>query len=561
LVASWLGLPYLYAYEAGVPVIDEEGREQPISEQRVPLADLDFVNVLVVGADAMVRHVSGRRDAPTTFRDIPLPDLRCRTDVIMLVGFDRRTGSVRLLHIPRDTIITVPGHGTDKISLYLCYKENSFFDLKKLVEDMVQLPVHRYVMVDFGGFKEVVDAIGGVTVTVDHDLRYPGGVWLPKGTHRLDGARALQFVRHRYGENRADIDRIRFQYQFIVAMAKELKSGGILKVLAAYRQSPKVVKTNVALGEITALYREWRDFDPDTIQHYFLPGRPESHYWRIDPEGARRVIEQFWPDEPTLPPPPAPPGDESPRPPTGRVRNVGDRLLAGLAGLGPEALKSIVFRPFLHACPGAGQPPALIYHTHATESFMPELFPDPDERAAHDPNRESFSADPELNVTRVGRELVRALEELGFDACHLDNVHDPGGWAGRSGAYARSKATALAVLERTCDPVLILDVHRDAVTETVRVGEQPAAGILLVVARQNAWWQWNYAFAKHLGARLNAVAPGLCRGVRILDGRYNQDLSPLALIVEVGGAQSTMEECLVSARILAGAVSDLLGGP
>jgi stage II sporulation protein P len=69
------------------------------------------------------------------------------------------------------------------------------------------------------------------------------------------------------------------------------------------------------------------------------------------------------------------------------------------------------------------------------------------------------------------------------------------------------------------------------------------------------------AFAKHLGARLNAVAPGLCRGVRILDGRYNQDLSPLALIVEVGGAQSTMEECLVSARILAGAVSDLLGGP
>jgi len=104
-------------------------------------------------------------------------------------------------------------------------------------------------------------------------------------------------------------------------------------------------------------------------------------------------------------------------------------------------------------------------------------------------------------------------------------------------------------------------LFRSAVTGRTLVGERYAAGILLVVARQNPWWQWNYTFARNLDMALEAAVPGLSRGVRILDGCYNEDLSPLALIVEIGGTESTLEECFLSAYVLAGVISDYLGGP
>jgi stage II sporulation protein P len=110
-------------------------------------------------------------------------------------------------------------------------------------------------------------------------------------------------------------------------------------------------------------------------------------------------------------------------------------------------------------------------------------------------------------------------------------------------------------------PVIVLDIHRDATTSSTPLGHGQAASILLVVARQNPWWQWNYTFARNLDARLASEAPGLSRGVRVLDGRYNQDLSPLALIVEIGGADSTLDECLISARVFAGVLADYVGGP
>ncbi len=579
--------PLLRVYQPVVPVLDTAGQPTAVAEQPVPVQQLDFFTVLVVGLDDDFRR-SGRAPEPgQTFADIPLAELRGRSDSIMLLGFDRRSDAVRLLHVPRDAIVAVPGRGEDKVGHFTAY--HSFFELKKALENLLLVPVHRYVAIDLAGFKEMVDAIGGVTVVVDHDLLAPDGVWLPRGRHRLDGAGALRFARHRYGEAEADLARVRLQYTLLTSLARELAAGGLPKALAAYRESPRLLKTDLSWSDIMTLTQEWSEHDPSDVVHLYLPGSPEGHSWRVDPVEMRQTLEEFWPDQAPFAPPPdelfgPEPGDAThsgtpgqppasgrgdalaqtkargpaglPPGPAGMVL----RLLAGLCGLDERDLWTPVYRPFLRAGPTRAAPPVLIYHTHATESFLPEIIPDPVEREEHNPNREAFSADLNLTVVRVGRELAAGLADLGFEVHHNEQVHDWGGWMGRTGAYARSRVTAAKALRTLGHPVLVLDVHRDAVTTRTTVAGRPAASVLFVVARQNPWWQWNYTVARQLQARLAAVDPGLVRGVHILDGRYNQDLSPLALIVEVGGAGSSLEECLTSARILAGVIADWTQG-
>lgn len=233
--------------------------------------------------------------------------------------------------------------------------------------------------------------------------------------------------------------------------------------------------------------------------------------------------------------------------------------LAELVGLDRSSPRHLAYAGLLQGCRPHGRAGVVVYHTHTTESFMPELFPDPALRRDHDPDREAFSADPALNVVRVGKELADRLTDLGLAVRHIRTVHDPGGWSGRSGAYFRARKTVMAELATVPSPVVVLDIHRDAVSQSTPVGGGRAASVLFVVGRHNPWWQWNYVFARNLSSGLSAVAPGLSRGVCILDGCYNEDVSPLALLVEIGGVDSTMQECLTSARILAGVLADCLG--
>lgn len=615
--------PVSRAYAPSVPVLDTQGQPTGLAEKPVPVTGPDVLTILVVGMDS-ARHVDLPPTPETRFRDIPLDKVRGRTDAIMLLGLDRRSGTIRVLHIPRDSIIGFGSRGEDKIAHYMAYY--SFFELKKAVENLLGVPVHRYVVVDFEGFKTLVDALGGVTVTIDHDLQSPEGVWLPKGTHRLDGAQALRLVRHRYGENAGTLARSSLQQTFAVALARELQSDGAVRALAAYMKSPDLLKTNLSPGDIASLMREWRGVDPGGIAEFSLPGEVEEHYWRLDPAGVAETVDEFWPlevkppDEPTqaLPggePTQAPPGEEPPpaqpeqappgeEPPPGEGEPPGDepiappaenaaepgpdtpaavtqpgpaflsttaamgpgpfvlRGLALLAGVGGDTGWPLAYYPYLREGVGRAAGPVVIYHTHATESFLPELYPAPESRIGRRADEDAFTEDLSHTVVRVGHELTAELRVMGLAARQDATVHDPGGQRGRTGAYGRSRVTAMRAKSGLADPVILLDVHRDAVTQSTTLPDgRRAASILLVVARQNPWWQWNYAFARCLESRLEAVDPGLSRGVRILDGRYNQDLSPASLIVEVGGADSTMEECLVSAKVFADVLADYLNGP
>ncbi len=200
--------------------------------------------------------------------------------------------------------------------------------------------------------------------------------------------------------------------------------------------------------------------------------------------------------------------------------------------------------------PGATKPLVAVYHTHTTESFLPVTGGTRPE--------DSFSDDPTRNMLRVGEYLVSELRKMGIPVVHSRTVHDAGG---RVGAYARSETTVKRLKETYPEILVIIDLHRDSqrrdLTTAVIKGKRYAK-IMAVVATENPSWMANYSFAKDVLEALERKHPGISRGIFYESAVYNQKYSPMALLIEVGGIDNTLEECEASMKALASALRDVL---
>ncbi len=173
------------------------------------------------------------------------------TDTIMVVSVDPKTKSAVMISIPRDLYVTSDIMGTGRINaLYRDYKaklrhsgmtkeEASQASLKELLKDVgekLDLPLHYAAMVNFSGFTQAVDALGGIDVVVPEDLvdrEYPGPNWtyetfeITAGPHLLDGETALKYARSRHSTN--DFSRSARQQQIVQALGEKAKTLGIAK--------------------------------------------------------------------------------------------------------------------------------------------------------------------------------------------------------------------------------------------------------------------------------------------------------------------------------------------
>jgi stage II sporulation protein P len=192
-----------------------------------------------------------------------------------------------------------------------------------------------------------------------------------------------------------------------------------------------------------------------------------------------------------------------------------------------------------------------IYHTHTAESFIPNS------GVAHRPGGQLG------DIADVGAALAQALEAGGVKAIHSTTIHD---YPSFMKAYGPSEITAQQMLQDNPSLQMIFDIHRDAEKRenvTAIVNGIQIAKITIVVATgqqdlPQPHWQQNHAFAKLLEARLNAKYPGLCRGIQLVEWRYNQHLHPRALLLEVGSQESSKEEALRSMELMADILVELL---
>ena len=212
------------------------------------------LNILLVGIDP--------RDANTA----PL------SDSIIIVHVSRQLDEANLFSIPRDLVVDIPPYaktgfrgGSAKINAAMSYGSSigggkhdvaqGFDLLAKTVSRLTGIPkFDAGAIVNFGGFKKIVDAMGGVTMTIDQNVKsehlQPDGSPRPRyarcadnqcahpyygpqatyqvGTYHLQGWQALDYVRQRYGLPRSDYDRQRHQQQFIKAMAQQALSRNVI---------------------------------------------------------------------------------------------------------------------------------------------------------------------------------------------------------------------------------------------------------------------------------------------------------------------------------------------
>lgn len=188
-----------------------------------------------------------------------------RTDTIMILSLDQANGRAALISIPRDVYLPIPGIGYSRINTAYGFGEErqpggGLTLLISTIEKNFGIPIHNYVRVDIEGFEEIVDALGGVDVTVDCDLydeKFPGyfGVYtLAAGDYHMDGRQALYYARSR--KSTSDFDRARRQQRVLLAIRRRALDANLLpRVPALYAALRDTVDTDIGPGDIAALAR------------------------------------------------------------------------------------------------------------------------------------------------------------------------------------------------------------------------------------------------------------------------------------------------------------------
>lgn len=187
-------------------------------------ASASGTNWLIVGSDSREGLTKKERKRLTTGSAAGQ-----RTDTIMLAHIPDNDTKPTLMSFPRDLQVEIPGRGLNKINAAFSYGGPEL--LAQTVEQATDLRIDHYAEIGFGGFANIVDAIGGVEMDIKQDMvDKKSGANLKKGVQELDGAQALAFVRMRYGAAtpRSDLDRVANQRMFIGALANEIASPATL---------------------------------------------------------------------------------------------------------------------------------------------------------------------------------------------------------------------------------------------------------------------------------------------------------------------------------------------
>lgn len=148
------------------------------------------------------------------------------TDTIMMLT-TAPDGVATLISIPRDSLVTIPGYGENKINAAYSFGGPSL--LVETVELATGVRIDGYVEVGFDGFYSIVEAVGGVEVCLDDPIQDErAGIDLPAGCQTLDGADSLGYVRSRYVDPDGDFGRVERQRQFIAALADTVVRPSVL---------------------------------------------------------------------------------------------------------------------------------------------------------------------------------------------------------------------------------------------------------------------------------------------------------------------------------------------
>jgi len=247
-----------------------------------PFADQESVNLLIIGVDDKIE--------------------RGRADTLIVASINFKTKRLGLLSLPRDTRVSVPGRGFNKINA--CYSLGGAELCKETVSAILDIPVDYFLKTDFKGIQKIVDAMGGVVIDVEKDMSYDDRngnlhIHLKKGRQRLNGYDAMCYVRFRH-DIESDYGRMRRQKQFLLAAYRQMLTGEAGKnpdVLLLARQITRYVKTNLSDRQVAWLARFGKQMDPASALVAAVPSEAKRigrvDYEIVDESVARGLAAEM----------------------------------------------------------------------------------------------------------------------------------------------------------------------------------------------------------------------------------------------------------------------------
>lgn len=253
----------------------------------------------------------------------------------------------------------------------------------------------------------------------------------------------------------------------------------------------------------------------------------------------------------------SPPTDYTPEP-VRPVFTAGDVQAVEVVSASREEAdcEALMESPLTWNLVGSG-PTVLIVHTHTSESYE-KNGADYQETAAY------RTLDENYNMLSIGDRVAELLEAEGIRVIHDREFHD---YPDYNTAYTHARKGVQSLLKQNPGIQLVLDLHRDAssgngsqLRTVAQVEEGTSAQLMVVLGTNHEHYEDNLSLGLKLHAQLERQAAGITRPLQLRGSRFNQDLSPGALLIEVGAAGNTHAEALLAAQELARAIIALARG-
>lgn len=244
------------------------------------------LNVLILGID----------DGDNEFKDAPK-----RTDVMLLASFDPVKNDVAILSLPRDTRVKIPGNqGLDKINHAYAYGGIPL--AKKTVANLLMVPIHHYVLLNWQGFIDVIDIIGGIDYYVENDMDYEDpyadlSIHIEHGFQHMDGKKAGEYIRFRNDEM-GDIGRVQRQQRFLKALASEIFSiGNVVKVPTLINSVEKHLQTDMDFLTMVKAANSFKVFGGEKVRAQMLYGDFQTidgvSYWVTSQDKTEQTLKEL----------------------------------------------------------------------------------------------------------------------------------------------------------------------------------------------------------------------------------------------------------------------------
>ena len=276
--------------DSNLPVIlpSRGGEDGATSSTGAPLPDYERkerVNILLLGIDKRPDEVYSR------------------TDTMILVTVDPNTKTAGMVSVPRDLWVSIPGYDEDRINKAYYLGEQYAYPgggpalAMKTLQYNLGIPIHFYAQIDFEGFRQIVDTLGGIDIYVPENIddpKYPDNnygydpFYIEEGQHTLDGYDALRYARTRATPG-SDFSRARRQQQVLLALRdKALQIGIIPKIPELWNTMSDTIETDLQLVDILELAQLVDEIDPNNIKTAVIDTNYTVDY--VVPETGAQVL-------------------------------------------------------------------------------------------------------------------------------------------------------------------------------------------------------------------------------------------------------------------------------